>query len=182
AHTIAEQQIEQFLGRLDRMAVEFQKDVAYEHTRRGGRTAARHADDEQRVLATVLALLAFRQRDRLPREPEVAAFQAAVLEHGRRSLPYDRRGNDDAEAADRGGGGDPDQPAGRVEEPAAGEAVVHLRRGANHLVDGAAPPGRERPADNGDDACAGGDDVAPGSRDGEGEVSDSGTRGGRRDR
>src|SRR5439155_25395744 len=81
-----------------------------------------------------------------------------------------------------GGGGDPDQPAGRVEERAAGEAVVHRRRGANHLVDGAAPPGRERPADDGDDACAGGDDVAPGSRDGEGEVAYSGTRDGRRER
>src|SRR5437870_10715569 len=47
--------------------------------------------------------------------------------------------------SDRRGGGDADQPAGCVEERAAGEAVVHRRRGADHLVDRAAPAGRERP-------------------------------------
>ena len=50
-----------------------------------------------------------------------------MLEHGRGGLPRDRRRDDDAEPADRGGGRDAEEPAGRVEERAAGKAVVHRR-------------------------------------------------------
>ena len=123
------------------------------------------------------AALILRQRDRLARDAEIAALQAAVLEHGRRGLPRDRRRDDDAEAANRRGGRDADQPAGGVEERAAGEAVVHRRGRADHLIDRAAPAGRQRSADHRDDAGAGGDDVAPRARDGEREMADARGRG-----
>ena len=69
-----------------------------------------------------------------------------------------------------------------VEKRAAGEAVVHRRGGSNHFVDRATASGRQRPADHGDEAGAGGDGVAPGAGDREREVADARRRVGRRDR
>ena len=143
------------------------------------RTAARHADDQQRVLAAVAALeraAAIRQLHGLTRDAQVPALQAAVLDHRRGRLPCDRRRNDDAEAANRRRRRDADQAAGRIQKRAAREAVVHRRRRADHFVDRASASRRQRSADHRHDAGARGQRVAPRARDGEREVADARAR------
>ena len=67
-----------------------------------------------------------------------------------------------------------------VNERAAGEAVVHRRRRADDLIDLAAAPGRQRPANHGHEPGARRDRVAPRARDREREMPDARRR--RRDR
>jgi hypothetical protein len=160
-----------------RLAIELEQHVADEHAGRRRGAAARHADDEQTVFALLRRALILRKRDRLSGEPEVAALQPAVLDERRRGLPRDARGNDDAEAADRGGGRDAGEPTRRVEKRAAGEAVVHRRRRADHLIDRAAASGPQRPADHRHEPGARRDRVAPRSRDRDRDVPDTHGRG-----
>ncbi len=75
ADAIADQQIQQILGRPDGVAVELEQHVADEHAGGRRRTPARHADDQQRFLASVAAALILRQRDRLTGDAEVTALQ-----------------------------------------------------------------------------------------------------------
>ena len=103
--------------------------------------------------------------------PEIAAFQLAVLEEGRRGGPGDRRGNDDPEAANRRGRDHAQQRARCVDERAAREALVHECVRAQDLIDRAAASGRQRAADDGNDARAGRRRIAPRAPDGEREVT-----------
>ena len=105
--------------------------------------------------------LMLRQFDRLSGDSEIPALQLSVLDERRGGLPGDRRGNDDAGAADRRGGRDADERAGGVDERAAGEAVVHRCGRADHLIDRAAAARRQRSADDGHDAGTRRHDVAP---------------------
>jgi hypothetical protein len=75
---------------------------------------------------------------------------------------------------------DAEQRAGWVDEGAAREAVMHGRRRPQHLLDRATAAGPQRTADDGDDARARGDDVAPRAADGQREVTDARDRGRRR--
>src|SRR6266516_5439165 len=109
AHAIADEEIEEILRRFDRMAVEFQKQIAHEHASRRGGTAAGHAYDEQCFLAAVRAALILGQGDWLTGEAQVSALQAAVLEDSRRGFPCDRSGDDNPETANDGRRGDPDE-------------------------------------------------------------------------
>ena len=70
--------------------------------------------------------------------------------------------------------------ADRVQERSTGEAVVHRGRRADDLLDGSAPAGTQRPADDGDDACAGGHGIAPRTSHGEDDLTDAGCRPGSR--
>jgi hypothetical protein len=70
--------------------------------------------------------------------------------------------------------------AAGIDDGAAGKAVVHRRGRADHLVDGAAAAGRQRPADDRDDAGAGRQGIAPRSRDGQRQVADPRRRRARR--
>jgi len=65
------------------------------------------------------------------------------------------------EAANRRSRCNADQRARRVEKCPAGKPVVHRRRRANHLIDGASVSGAQRSADHRYDAGAGGDAVTP---------------------
>ena len=76
----------------------------------------------------------------------------------------------------------PSSAARRVDERAAGEAVVHGRGRADDLIDRAAAPGRQRAADHRHDAGARRRRVAPRARDGEREVARRARGGGQRDR
>src|SRR5262249_9676154 len=82
ADAIAEQTSEQLIRRGHRLAVERQQQIADEHASLRGRSAARHADDQQRVIDTIRSPLRLGQLYLLPREPEVATLQTAVLENG----------------------------------------------------------------------------------------------------
>jgi hypothetical protein len=162
------------------MAVEVHDDVPDEQARGRRRTSARDADDEQGVVTSVAALLSVRQAYRLPGQTEVSPLQPAVLEHRSRRLPRDRCGDHHAETANRGGGRDPDHAARGIEQRAAGEAVVHRRRRADHFVDRPPAPGRQRTADHRHDAGARRERIAPGARDRQREMADAGRRRGDR--
>ena len=81
------------------MSVQFEEHVADQHARRRRRAAGRHADDEQRLVAADRVALVLGKARRLAGDAEVAALEAAVFEDRGRRLPGDRRGYDDAEAA-----------------------------------------------------------------------------------
>src|SRR5207244_12695422 len=70
-------------------------------------------------------------------------------------------------------GGEADERAARIEEGAAREAVVHRRSRANHPIDRVASPGAKWAADDGNDAGACGQVVAPRSRERQPDVSDA---------
>src|SRR5207247_135659 len=87
---IADEQIEQLFRRLDRVAVELEQHVADEHPGRRRRTAAGHADDQERLFparTSLRALLIFGQRDRLARDAEISALELSVLEERCGGLP-----------------------------------------------------------------------------------------------
>ena len=95
-----------------------------------------------------------------------------MLQNRRGRLPRNRRRNDDAQSTNRGRRRDPQDSAGRVDERSAGKAVVHRGRCSDHFVDGSAPPGPQRTADDRNDARARSQGVAPGPGDGQREVAD----------
>ena len=113
------------------------------------------------------------KHDGLSGDAEIAARDPPVFEHRRRRFPRDRRRDDHAEAADGRRRGDAEQAARGVDECAAGKAVVHRRGGANDLRDRAMTAGRQRTADDRDDAGARRHGVAPGARDREREMADA---------
>src|SRR3954454_17743508 len=53
AHTVAEQKVEQLLGRLDVMSIEVEDEIADEDTCRRRGTPGGHAHDQQRLLASI---------------------------------------------------------------------------------------------------------------------------------
>ena len=128
------------------------------------------SDDEQRPLAPVGALR-LGQFDRLHRDADVAAPRRAGDQQLRRGVPRDRCRDDDAVAANLRRGGDAEQRSRRAEDGAAGKAVVERRGDADHPLQLTPASGAQRAADDGDDAGAGGDDVAPGSRERERDFS-----------
>src|SRR5262249_9598179 len=111
ADAIAEQPSEQLLRRADRLAVERQQQIADEHASLRGRSAAGHADDQQRVIDSVGAPLRLRQLHPLPRKAEVAPLETAVLKYWRGRRPGDACRDDDAKTANRGCRRDPDERA-----------------------------------------------------------------------
>jgi hypothetical protein len=82
------------------VSVELEQDVADQNAGGCRRAAGGHADDEQAILPRECGSLWFGQRDRLARDSKVPALEPAVLDHGGRRLPRDRRGDHDAQAAD----------------------------------------------------------------------------------
>ena len=112
---------------------------------------------EQRRLLAVLGALAFGQRHGLAGDAKIPAFHPSVLEDRGRRLQRNRRRDDDAKAANFRGGGNPRQAAFDVHERAAGKPAVHRGRGPQHLGNRAAAAGRQRPANDRDDAGARGE-------------------------
>ena len=77
------------------------------------------------------------------------------------------------EPSDFSGGRDADHRAGRVDERAAGEPLVHRRSRPQHLLDRSAPAGRQRAGDDRNDARARRHRVAPRARDRNRQVADA---------
>src|SRR4051812_12066183 len=168
----AEQTSEQLLRRADRLPVEREQQISDEHAGLCRRPTSGDADDEQRMLGTVGAALRLGEFDALSGEPEIAALEPSVQYRVGR-VPGDRCRNHDAEAADCRGRRDTEQRAGGIEKRAASESVVHRRRGANHLIDGASTARWQWTADHRYQPRAGRHDVAPRARDGERELTDA---------
>ena len=148
SHPIPGEQVEQIFRSADRMAVEREDDVANDHAclRRG--TLRGDAHDQQRLPPFVAAVLSIGKTRGLAGNPDVSALHASVLEQILRRFPRDGGWNHDAEAADRRCRRDAHERTGRVDERAAGEAVVHRRCGSNDFVNRAAPAGWQWPSDD----------------------------------
>ena len=65
------------------MSVQFEQHVTDQHSRRRGRAAGRHADDEQRFVAADRVALVRGKARRLAGDAQVAALETAVLEDRR---------------------------------------------------------------------------------------------------
>ena len=105
-----------------------------------------------------------------------------MLERARRRFPRNRRRNDDAEAPNRSCCGDPNHIAARIEKGSSRKAIVHRSGRSIDLVNCASRASWQRPANNRDDAGAGGDAIAPGSANGDSDVADADWRSGWGDR
>jgi hypothetical protein len=156
----------------DRLAIQRQAHIPDENARRFSGTVRRDAHDQQTPALVGVSALTFRESHWLTGNPEEADARPAVLEHVRRALPRERRGNYNGQTAYSRVGGDADNQSRCVHHRTSGKSIVHRCGDANDLLQRVTAAAAQRSTDHGHDAGARSQSIAPRSSNRKGELPD----------